>query len=121
MTPRRLAEAEAAPFLPLKPVWFHILLTLSEQPTHGYAIRQAVEARTDGRLRLWPTTLYGSIGEMEDAGLIDEWAPAEAQDDVSRRFYRVTALGRRVLLGETERLEQLVRLARAATGRRHLT
>jgi DNA-binding PadR family transcriptional regulator len=121
MTPRRPAAPDAILFLPLKPAWFHILLTLSEQPTHGYAIRQAVAKRTDGQLRLWPATLYGSISDMEDAGLIDEWTPAGPQDDVSRRFYRLTALGRRVLIGETERLEQLVRLARAATGRRRLT
>ena len=121
MAPRRPTEPDVAIYLPLKPSWFHILLTLSEQPTHGYAIRQAVEARTAGRLRLWPTTLYGAIGDLEDARLIDEWKPGERQDDVSRRFYRLTPLGRRVLVAETERLEHLVRLARAATGRRRLT
>ena len=63
----------------------------------------------------------GTIGDMEDARLIDEWKPSERQDDVSRRFYRLTPLGRRVLVAETERLERLVRLARAATGRRRLT
>lgn len=115
-------DRAAAAFLPLKPVWFHILLTLSEQATHGYAIRQAVEARTDGAIRLWPTTLYGSIGQLEDAGLIEAWRPAAAaQDDVTRHAYRLTALGRRVLLAETERLDGLVRLARAAMGRRRLT
>jgi hypothetical protein len=80
MTPRRPAEPDATLFVPLKPAWFHILLTLSEQPTHGYAIRQAVEKRTDGQLRLWPATLYGSIGEMEDAGLIEQ---SGASEDVS--------------------------------------
>jgi DNA-binding PadR family transcriptional regulator len=121
MPQRRPAGPDPALFLPLKPAWFHILLTLSEQPTHGYAIRQEVEARTDGQLKLWPATLYGSISDMEDAGLIDEWSPAGPQDEVSRRFYRVTALGTRVLVKETERLQQLVRLARAAIGRRRLT
>jgi DNA-binding PadR family transcriptional regulator len=113
--------ADVDQLLPLKPVWFHILLTLAEQPTHGYAIRQAVETRTDGRIRLWPTTLYGSIGQLEDAGLIEEWEPAQVRDDLPRHFYRLTTLGRRVLLAETERLESLVHLVRAATGRRRLT
>jgi DNA-binding PadR family transcriptional regulator len=117
----RPADRDPGTFLPLKPVWFHILLTLSEQAAHGYAIRQAVEARTDGQMRLWPTTLYGSIGQLEDAGLIEEWHQAEPQDDLTRHFYRLTALGRRVLLAETERLEHLVRLARATMGRRRLT
>ena len=121
MAPRRGPESDVTAFLPLKPAWFHILLTLSEQPTHGYAIRQAVEARTDGQLRLWPATLYGSIGELEDAGLIEERASADTQDALARRIYKVTRLGSRVLLAETERLETLVRLARAAFGRRRLT
>jgi DNA-binding PadR family transcriptional regulator len=121
MPPPDTARNAAARFLPLKPVWFHILLSVSEQASHGYAIRQTVDARTDGRIRLWPTTLYGSIGAMEDAGLIEERPAAARQDDLSRRSYRLTALGRRVLLAETERLEHLVRLARAATGRRRLT
>ena len=121
MAPRRISESDVAAFLPLKPAWFHILLTLSEQPTHGYAIRQAVDARTGGRIRLWPTTLYGSIGEMEDAALVEERQPAAVDDELARRCYRLTALGRRVLLAETERLENLVRLARASMGRRRLT
>ena len=103
-----------AGFLPLKPAWFHILLTLSEQPSHGYAIRQAVQARTEGRIQLWPATLYGSLSEIEESGLIDEWQPGGALDDVARRFYKLTPVGRRVLVAETERLEGLVRLARAA-------
>jgi DNA-binding PadR family transcriptional regulator len=116
--PRAFAKSDVDRLLPLKPVWFHILLTLSEQSMHGYAIRQAVEARTDGRIRLWPTTLYGSIGEMEDAGVIEETEPEEVKDDLERRTYRLTAAGRRVLLAETERLEHLVKLARAAIGKR---
>jgi len=90
MASRRSLQSEVSAFLPLTPPWFHILLTLSEQPTHGYAIRQAVDARTDGRLRLWPATLYGTIGELEDAGLIEEWAPADTQDALPRRFYKLT-------------------------------
>ena len=121
MAQRRNLQTEAAAFLPLTPTWFHILLTLSEQPTHGYAIRQAVDARTGGRLRLWPATLYGSIGELEDAALIEEWTPADTPDALPRRFYKLTRLGVRVLVAETERLEALVRLARAAVGRRRLT
>lgn len=115
-----MSERPAA-FLPLKPAWFHILLALAEEHAHGYAIRQAVTARTGGRLQLWPATLYGSIGELEDAGLIEERPSAETQDALARRIYKLTRLGTRVLLAETERLETLVRLARAAFGRRRLT
>ena len=120
MTPRTPAS-DAADFLPLKPVWFHILLSLSQQPAHGYAIRQSVQARTGGRIQLWPATLYGSISELQDGGLIEEWKPRGVQDELTRRFYRLTALGGRVLRAETDRLEDLVGLARAATGRRRVT
>ena len=117
----RGSETDTAALLPLKPVWFHILLALAEEATHGYAIRQAVEARTNGRIRLWPTTLYGSIGQIEDAGLIEQWIPGEPEDELRRHFYRLTPMGRRVLRAETERLESLARLARVALSRRRLT
>ena len=113
--------ADPASFLPLKPAWFHVLLTLSEAQAHGYAIRQSVEARTEGALRLWPATLYGTIGELDDRGLIEECAPGRQPDDLVRRIFRLTPLGRRVLLAETERLENLARLARASMRRKRLS
>jgi len=103
-------------FLPLKPAWFHILITLVEQPAHGYAIRQAVEARTDGAVRLWPTTLYGTLGQLAAAGLIDE-IEGKVEEAVPRRTYRLTALGRSVLVAETDRLKGLVNLAKTAMRR----
>lgn len=111
----------AAAFLPLKPVWFHILITLAEEPSHGYAIRQAVETRTAGEIRLWPTTLYGALGQLQAESLIDE-VPSEASDDaVPKRTYKLTPLGRKVISAEIERLESLLDLARAATGRVRLS
>lgn len=117
----RRSPRKAAEFLPLKPVWFHVLVTLATQPTHGYAIRQAVEARTDGRIRLWPTTLYGTLGDLQAAGLIDEAPAVATRDDVPRRTYHLTALGRQVLIAETRRLGELLDVARAALGRRRPT
>lgn len=100
-------------FLPLKPVWFHILLTLAGGESHGYAIRQEVEDRTDGAVRLWPTTLYGALERLDKAGLIQETAGEDApDDDVQRRYYRLSATGRAVLTAETERLAELVRESR---------
>jgi DNA-binding PadR family transcriptional regulator len=118
---KRPDRATIAAFLPLKPVWFHVLLTLADQPTHGYAIRQAVEARTEGAIRLWPTTLYGTLGQLQAERLIEEWQGTPADDELTRRTYRLTTLGRQVLVAEMERLDNLVRLARAAIGRRRLT
>jgi len=100
--------------LPLKPVWFQMMVALAGGATHGYRIRQEVEQRTERRTRLWPTTLYGTLARMEEAELIEEVAPpaGDSEDDVVRIYYRLTELGREVLVAETSRLEALVRLSR---------
>lgn len=104
--------------LPLKPVWFHILLTLASGERHGYAIRQEVEDRTDGAVKLWPTTLYGALARLEAESLIEE-SPGEhgPNDDIQRRFYRLTAGGHAVLAAETDRMADLVRESRARQSR----
>lgn len=102
-------------FLPLKPNWFHVLLSLSGEEQHGYAIMQEVLERTNGKIRLWPATLYGTLERLLDAGLIAESnrRPSADEDDARRRYYRLTALGQRVLAAESIRLEDLVRVIRA--------
>jgi DNA-binding PadR family transcriptional regulator len=94
---------------------FHILIALADRERHGYAIMQDVAARTDGKLRIGPGTLYGSIKRMLHDGLIEELdeRPDPDEDDVRRRYYRMTPLGRRVAIEETARLAKLVRQARA--------
>src|ERR1700741_3275881 len=100
---------DAESFLPLKPHWFHVLLSLADQEQHGYGIMQEVLERTDGKVRLWPATLYGTLKRLIDTELIEEshQRPAPAQDDARRRYYRLTALGRGVLAAESHRLEDL--------------
>ena len=105
-------------FLPLKPHWFHVLLSLSDQDQHGYGIMQDVLERTDGKVRLWPPTLYGTIKRLIDAELIEpsDTRPVAELDDSRRRYYRLTNLGRRVLAGECARLEDLIRAVQARRG-----
>ncbi len=102
-------------FLPLSPAVFQILLALADRERHGYAIIQDVEARTDGRLRLSPGTLYSNLKRMLEKGLIRETStrPDPAHDDERRRYYRLSRLGREVATAELARLEQLVRQARS--------
>ena len=99
-------------FLPLKSNWFHILLSLVGGEQHGYGIMQDVLERSDGKVRLWPATLYGSLKRLIEEGLIAESAerPAPELDDARRRYYRLTPLGQRVLDLESERLRDLVRI-----------
>ena len=102
-------------WLPLTPAMFHILLALADKERHGYEIMREVEERSDGKVRLGPGTLYGSIKRMLGDGLIEEMdeRPDPELDDERRRYYRLTNLGHRVAVAEAERLERLVKSARA--------
>ena len=104
-----------ATLLPLQPSAFHILLALSDEDRHGYAIIQEVAARTGGAVKLSAGTLYRSIQRLLEQGLIRETRhrPAPALDDPRRRYYRITRLGTTAASAEARRLEQLVKLARA--------
>jgi DNA-binding PadR family transcriptional regulator len=106
-----MTDINVRKFFPLKPQWFHILLSLAGGEQHGYGIMQDVLQRTEGKVRLWPATLYGSIKRLIEAELIEESdeRPAPELDDARRRYYRMTTLGRRVLNAECERLQELVR------------
>jgi DNA-binding PadR family transcriptional regulator len=101
--------------LPLPPATFHILLAVADEDRHGYAIIQDISARTGGELKLSAGTLYRSIQRMQEQGLIVESKerPAPEFDDERRRYYRITQFGTRVAQAETQRLSQLVKMARA--------
>ena len=96
--------------LPLKSNWLHILLALSAGDQHGYGIMQDVLDRTNGKVHLWPATLYGSLRAMAEADLIEESSrrPSEDEDDPRRRYYKLTTFGKRVLAAEVARLEDLL-------------
>lgn len=103
-------------FLPLPPAVFHILVAVADQERHGYAIMQDVAARTGGKLKMSPGTLYGSIKRILNEGLIEELEerPDAEDDDVRRRYYRITRLGRQVAMAESARLTKLLGQARAS-------
>jgi DNA-binding PadR family transcriptional regulator len=105
---------EPETFLPITSAAFHILLALAKGERHGYAIMQDVTASTDGKLRLGPGTLYGTIKRLLADGLIIEAGdrPDAALTDERRRYYRLSDLGLRVASAEAERLERLVGIAR---------
>lgn len=97
---------------------FHILLSLGVGERHGYAIKREIKERTGGKLNLGPGVLYGSISKMLELGLIveSEDRPDPHLDDERRRYYRITAQGRRVAQAEAVRMRDLVRLAAARFG-----
>lgn len=113
MTARSTGDPGA--FLPLTPAVFHILLALADGERHGYAIMQGVAEASEGRLRMGPGTLYGTVKRLLATRLIEESdeRPDPELDDERRRYYRLTGLGRAVLEAETHRYQNLVRAARS--------
>jgi DNA-binding PadR family transcriptional regulator len=101
--------------LPLTPPVFHILLALADEERHGYGIMQDVAWQTNDKLQLGPGTLYGCLKRMLTAGLVEESdeRPDPDIDDERRRYYRMTALGKRAVRAEAERLASAVTAAKS--------
>jgi len=100
---------------PLPAAAFQIMLSLADGNLHGYAIMRQVEEQTGGRLRLGPGTLYGSIQALLEGKLIEEVYRSEEPEDRQerRRYYKLTAAGRKVARSEAEKMADVLRVARA--------
>lgn len=111
MRRKHAAEPRKALSLPV----IHILLALAEGARHGYAIKQDVEDRTEGAIRLGPGTLYEAVQRLLDGGLIEETSPADPENgqQAQRRYYALTADGWAVLRDEIQQLGAIVERARA--------
>jgi DNA-binding PadR family transcriptional regulator len=99
---------------PLTPAVLHILLALSTQERHGYGIMKQVDFDSQGKVKMGPGTLYGSLGRMIDAGLIRESDKKvdPKMDDERRVYYRITGLGQQALAAELERYREVVAVAK---------
>ena len=100
--------------LPLSVPVFQILLSLSDQDFHGYAIIQDIRGRTGAEVELTASTLYAAIKRLLDDRLIVEVesrTPGEGGDP-RRRYYRITPAGLEVVRLEAARLERAVKMAR---------
>ncbi|HSR40786.1 MAG TPA: helix-turn-helix transcriptional regulator [Longimicrobiales bacterium] len=96
----------------MKKPWFHILLALAEGPTHGAEVRRRAQDRTAGETKLYPVTLYRSLDELVDRGLLEELPePADADHNERRRYFALTPEGRKALREEAKALEAEARLA----------
>jgi DNA-binding PadR family transcriptional regulator len=98
---------------PLRPAVFHILLALAAGDRHGLGIAEEIERTSGGSLELGPGTLYRSLAEMVDAGLIRSVKGPAAEADPRRKHYRITPAGRTAVAAEARRLQVLVGAARA--------
>jgi DNA-binding PadR family transcriptional regulator len=99
-----LSQSKESP--PLSPAVFAVLLALADGEKHGYAIMQEARAHTP----MGPGTLYGTLDRMLESGLVRETGLSE---DGRRRYYELTAAGKRSLAVEMARMQHAVKLARA--------
>jgi DNA-binding PadR family transcriptional regulator len=97
-------------FFPLTEPVLLVLLSLAEQPRHGYSILKDVGEMSGGRVVLSTGTLYGALQRLLSQGWIERFEEDESSRD--RRAYRLTSRGRRNLQLEVERMQHLTKLAR---------
>src|SRR3954468_23795244 len=99
---------------PLTPAVLHILLALSTQDRHGYGVMKQVESDSQGKVKMGPGTLYGSLGRMMEAGLIRESDKKidPDLDDERRIYYQITAHGQKILAAELARYREVVAIAK---------
>jgi DNA-binding PadR family transcriptional regulator len=102
--------------LPLTEPVLLILLSLAEQPRHGYSILKDVEEMSDGRVTLSTGTLYGALRRLLDEGWIQRFE--EEESSRGRQAYRLTPAGRRNLQLEASRLKHLAKVARLRVARK---
>ncbi|MDF2534843.1 MAG: transcriptional regulator, PadR-like family [Bacillales bacterium] len=89
-------------YLPMTETAYYILLCLNKS-RHGYGIMQYVEEITNGRIKLGPGTIYGTLSKLEKEQLIIP----ETEED-RRKIYRLSNKGRKVLELEMERLAEML-------------
>ncbi|MEO7355791.1 MAG: PadR family transcriptional regulator [Gemmatimonadales bacterium] len=98
-----------AALLPLKPVELEILLALATEERHGYGLVQAIAERTDGLVQLEPGNLYRVIKRLLAEGMVAESdRRAVVEGSERRRYYRLTALGARVVRADLHRMRALL-------------
>ena len=95
-----------------------ILSLLEARPRHGYELSKLVHTRSGGQLTFHIDSLYPLLYRLEERGWI-KGAWVEKAEVRRRRFYKVTAEGRRVLAQQKKTWEAFVEAVRLVTGSEH--
>ncbi len=103
---------------PLGEPSFFILLSLAAGPRHGYAVLKDVEEVSAGRVTLSVSTLYTTLGRLQEQGLIarSDDGEEEPAPGLPRKVYRLTHLGQAALSREAQRLQTLLAAYRLRLG-----
>jgi len=95
-----------------------VLALLEDQPRHGYDISKLIQIRSGGVLRFHVTSLYPLLYRLENRGWIDgRWV--EKPEQRRRRYYSLTAEGRKVLRSQRKSWKEFVAAIGRVTGVEH--
>ena len=95
-----------------------ILSLLDARPRHGYELSKLIHTRSGGQLTFHIDSLYPLLYRLEERGWI-KGAWVEKAEARRRRFYKVTAEGRRVLAQQKNTWEAFVEAVQRVTGGEH--
>jgi PadR family transcriptional regulator, regulatory protein PadR len=95
-----------------------ILSLLDTRPRHGYELSKLIHSRSDGQLTFHIDSLYPLLYRLEERGWIEgKWV--EKAGERRRRFYTVTAVGKRVLARQRQTWATFVEAVQRVTGADH--
>jgi PadR family transcriptional regulator, regulatory protein PadR len=95
-----------------------ILSLLDARPRHGYELSKLIEVRSGGQLTFHIDSLYPLLYRLEERGWIKgTWV--EKPPERRRRYYKVTAVGRRALVEQRKTWEAFAEAVRRVTGGEH--
>jgi DNA-binding PadR family transcriptional regulator len=98
---------------------YHVLLALASSPLYGYAIKDAVATESAGTLTPRAGSLYRVLARLMTSGLVSETRPADTpppHPGHARKYYGLTAAGRRALAAEARRLKRTATVAEKRLG-----
>ena len=113
-----MAHRDVAPDVKKGSAELLVLALVEDRARHGYEVGKLIEERSDGVLKFHIASLYPMLYRLERRGLIaGRWVEKAGQR--RRRYYRITAHGRRVLASHRTRWEEFITALTRVAGIRH--
>lgn len=98
--------------LPLTDLAFNILVALTREELHGYALVKRLR-ELEGRASLRTGTVYAALARLQDQAWVEEVDPPTGDEDGRRRYYGITDAGLAVARAEAARLADVLGMARS--------